>query len=78
MASRCVRRARVSSAAQRRTRDAPPSAPMIQRATALDENIEMAARRAYDAVQQIHFDGAHFRRDIAARAIRRWATGQIA
>jgi len=37
--------------------------------TALGENIEKAARRAYAAVQQIHFDGAHFRRDIAARAI---------
>jgi phosphoribosylamine--glycine ligase len=37
--------------------------------TALGENIETAARRAYEAVQQIHFDGAHFRRDIAARAM---------
>jgi len=37
--------------------------------TALGENIEKAARRAYEAVQQIHFDGAHFRRDIAARAM---------
>lgn len=32
--------------------------------------IEDAACRAYDAVEQIHFDGAHFRRDIAARAMR--------
>jgi len=39
--------------------------------TALGENIEMAARRAYEAVQQIHFDGAHFRRDIAARAMQK-------
>ncbi len=39
--------------------------------TALGENIEKAARRAYEAVQQIHFDGAHFRRDIAARAIQK-------
>jgi phosphoribosylamine--glycine ligase len=37
--------------------------------TALGESIEKAAQRAYEAVQQIHFDGAHFRRDIAARAI---------
>ena len=37
--------------------------------TALGENIEKAARRTYEAVQQIHFDGAHFRRDIAAHAI---------
>jgi phosphoribosylamine--glycine ligase len=39
--------------------------------TALGETIEKAARRAYEAVQQIHFDGAHFRRDIAARAMRK-------
>jgi phosphoribosylamine--glycine ligase len=39
--------------------------------TALGENIEKAAQRAYEAVQQIHFDGAHFRRDIAARAMRK-------
>jgi phosphoribosylamine--glycine ligase len=39
--------------------------------TALGESIETAARRAYEAVQQIHFDGAHFRRDIAARAMRK-------
>jgi phosphoribosylamine--glycine ligase len=39
--------------------------------TALGENIEKAARRAYEAVQQIHFDGAHFRRDIAARAMQK-------
>ncbi len=37
--------------------------------TALGENIEKAARRTYEAVQQIHFDGAHFRHDIAAHAI---------
>lgn len=39
--------------------------------TALGEDIENAAHRAYEAVQQIHFDGAHFRRDIAARAMRK-------
>ena len=39
--------------------------------TALGESIEKAAGRAYEAVQQIHFDGAHFRRDIAARAIQK-------
>ena len=38
--------------------------------TARGANIEQAARRAYEAVERIHFDGAHFRRDIAARAIR--------
>jgi phosphoribosylamine--glycine ligase len=38
--------------------------------TALGGSIERAAQRAYEAVERIHFDGAHFRRDIAARAIR--------
>ena len=36
--------------------------------TALGASIEQAARRAYEAVERIHFDGAQFRRDIAARA----------
>lgn len=39
--------------------------------TALGETIEKAARRVYEAVERIHFDGAHFRHDIAARAIRK-------
>ncbi len=39
--------------------------------TGLGNTIENAARRAYEAVEQIHFDGAHFRRDIAARATRK-------
>jgi len=44
--------------------------------TALGADVAQAARRAYEAVGRIHFDGAHFRRDIAARAIRRWPGGQ--
>jgi phosphoribosylamine--glycine ligase len=39
--------------------------------TALGRTIDGAARRAYEAVEQIHFDGAQFRRDIAARAMRK-------
>jgi phosphoribosylamine--glycine ligase len=39
--------------------------------TGVGNTIESAARRAYEAVEQIHFDGAHFRRDIAARAARK-------
>jgi phosphoribosylamine--glycine ligase len=39
--------------------------------TALGANIEQAAGRAYEAVERIRFDGAQFRRDIAARA-RKW------
>jgi phosphoribosylamine--glycine ligase len=38
--------------------------------TALGENIGEAARQAYRAVALIHFDGAQYRRDIAARALR--------
>jgi phosphoribosylamine--glycine ligase len=36
--------------------------------TGLGRTIADAACRAYEAVEQIHFDGAHFRRDIATRA----------
>jgi len=39
--------------------------------TGMGKTVEKAAWRAYQAVQQIHFDGAHFRRDIAARATRK-------
>jgi phosphoribosylamine--glycine ligase len=39
--------------------------------TALGANVEQAARRAYEAVERIHFDGAQFRRDIAAHAFRK-------
>jgi len=39
--------------------------------TALGENIEAAARQAYRAVELIRFDGAHYRRDIASRALKR-------
>jgi len=36
--------------------------------TALGWSIDIAAQRAYEAVERIHFDGVQFRRDIAARA----------
>ena len=39
--------------------------------TALGTDIESAIRRAYEAVGVIHFDGAHFRKDIGARALER-------
>jgi phosphoribosylamine-glycine ligase len=32
--------------------------------------LEAAQRNAYAAVEKIQFDGAHFRRDIAAKALR--------
>jgi phosphoribosylamine--glycine ligase len=41
--------------------------------TALGADIAKAKARAYEAVGQIHFEGAHYRHDIADRAIRqRW------
>jgi phosphoribosylamine--glycine ligase len=37
--------------------------------TALGKDLKSAQVAAYAAVQKIHFDGAHFRRDIAAKAL---------
>jgi phosphoribosylamine--glycine ligase len=38
--------------------------------TALGESIEDAVRRVYGAARLIRFEGAHYRHDIAARALR--------
>ena len=37
----------------------------------LGDNVKMAQKQAYAAVDSIHFDGAQFRRDIGWRAIKR-------
>ena len=37
--------------------------------TALGKDLKAAQAAAYAAVGKIHFDGAHFRRDIAAKAL---------
>ena len=37
--------------------------------TALGDTIEEAVRRAYQGVDQVDFEGMHFRRDIAHRAL---------
>jgi phosphoribosylamine--glycine ligase len=37
----------------------------------LGDNVRMAQKQAYAAVDSIHFDGAQFRRDIGWRAIKR-------
>ena len=37
--------------------------------TALGKDLKSAQAAAYAAVEKIHFDGAHFRRDIAAKAL---------
>jgi len=39
--------------------------------TGLGGDIADATRRAYDGVKWIQFAGAHYRRDIAARALQR-------
>jgi phosphoribosylamine--glycine ligase len=39
--------------------------------TALGDNVRAAQKRAYEAVDAIHFDGMQYRRDIAHRAIKR-------
>jgi phosphoribosylamine--glycine ligase len=38
--------------------------------TALGDSVTQARQRAYAAIDQIHFDGCHFRRDIALRPAR--------
>jgi phosphoribosylamine--glycine ligase len=38
--------------------------------TALGENVQQAQHRAYEAMKTIHFDGMHYRTDIAHQAIR--------
>lgn len=38
--------------------------------TALGSDVRAARERAYEAVARIHFEGAHFRRDIAVKALR--------
>ena len=38
--------------------------------TALGKDLKTAQAAAYAAVERIHFDGAHFRRDIAAKALK--------
>ena len=42
--------------------------------TALGADLPQAARRAYEAVAAISFQGAHWRKDIAARGLRRMET----
>jgi len=39
--------------------------------TARASNLEAAVERAYAACAKISFDGAHYRKDIAARALKK-------
>jgi phosphoribosylamine--glycine ligase len=38
--------------------------------TAVGDTIQQAQKRAYDAMKVIHFDGMHYRTDIAHQAIK--------
>ena len=37
--------------------------------TAAGENLQTAIERAYEAVNRIHFEGCHFRRDIGLKGL---------
>jgi phosphoribosylamine--glycine ligase len=41
--------------------------------TASGPDLAATMRNAYSAVDKIHFDGAHFRRDIGAKGLKRWS-----
>lgn len=41
--------------------------------TAAGPDLAAAIQRAYAAVEQIRFEGAHYRRDIGAKGLKRWA-----
>ncbi|HRS93988.1 MAG TPA: phosphoribosylglycinamide synthetase C domain-containing protein, partial [Candidatus Latescibacteria bacterium] len=45
--------------------------------TAVADDIRTAVGRAYRAVDHIHFDGMHYRKDIAHRAIARLASSTL-
>ncbi len=42
----------------------------VSRATPLGKDLKAAQAAAYAGAEKIHFDGAHFRRDIAAKAMK--------
>ena len=45
--------------------------------TASGPDLASAAANAYTAIQKIHFDGMHYRRDIAQKGLTRWRTATI-
>jgi phosphoribosylamine--glycine ligase len=52
-----------------RGREIVTSGGRVLGVTALGDTFEAARQRCYEAVGKIHFDGAHYRRDIGARAL---------
>jgi phosphoribosylamine--glycine ligase len=45
--------------------------------TASGDDLAAAAANAYAAVKKIHFDGMHYRRDIAQKGLKRWGPATI-
>jgi phosphoribosylamine--glycine ligase len=45
--------------------------------TAFGPDLAAAAANAYAAIDKIHFDGMHYRRDIAAKGLKRWGPATI-
>jgi phosphoribosylamine--glycine ligase len=45
--------------------------------TASGADLQTAVHNTYQAVEKIHFDGMHFRRDIAQKGMKRWDTGKL-
>jgi phosphoribosylamine--glycine ligase len=45
--------------------------------TASGDDLAAAAANAYAAVERIHFDGMHYRRDIAQKGLKRWGPATI-
>ena len=52
---------------KRQDRKTVTSGGRVLAITVLGDSVEQARERAYTAINQIHFDGCHFRRDIALR-----------
>ena len=44
--------------------------------TASGETLGSAAERAYQAMEQVHFDGMHYRRDIGYKGLKRWQAAE--
>ncbi|HTU42137.1 MAG TPA: phosphoribosylglycinamide synthetase C domain-containing protein, partial [Candidatus Aquilonibacter sp.] len=55
----------------RRNGDFYTSGGRVLGVTSRAESLESAVERAYEACEKIRFDGAHYRKDIAARAMKK-------
>jgi phosphoribosylamine--glycine ligase len=57
---------------QRTSRGLETAGGRILGVTASGDGLPAAIRNTYAAVEQIHFQGMHYRRDIAAKGLKRW------